>query len=257
MRLDVISGLKHKYGRTIEEVLAFAEEAKKELDSLTGSAEQREALIKKRGEILEKYAEAADKLTKARRASAHVLCQKAMEELAALGMKNAKLGVRFGTIDGEPHANGSDTAELLLSANEGEPLKALSKVASGGELSRIMLALKTVITEEDGIPTLIFDEVDTGISGSTANTVGLRIKKIAQRHQVLCVTHLPQIAAFADEHYLVEKSTVSGRTYTSVRSLEEGERAAELARIMGAEADSSAALGHASELIEKAKKAQL
>ena len=136
-------------------------------------------------------------------------------------------------------------------------MKPLSKIASGGELSRIMLALKTVITDADEIPTLIFDEVDTGISGTTANTVGLRMKKIAQKHQVLCVTHLPQIAAFADSHYFVSKHEKGGRTVTSVIRLSDEERPAELARIMGAEDDSGAAVSHAAELIKKAQKAEL
>ncbi|MBR0134989.1 MAG: DNA repair protein RecN, partial [Clostridia bacterium] len=141
---------------------------------------------------------------------------------------------------------------LLLSANRGEPLKPLSKVASGGELSRIMLALKTVITDADDIPTLIFDEVDTGISGSTANTVGSKMKRIAGKHQVLCVTHLPQIAAFADAHFFVSKHEENGRTVTDVKRLSDEERPYELARIMGAEAGSKAAVSHAAELIKNA-----
>ncbi len=257
MRLDVIDALKHKYGRTIEEVLSFAFDAEAELERLTGSAEEREQLLKRRGEIKARYGKAAAELTSARKKAADELCRKAEAELAALGMKKARLGAEFGTIDDEPHPDGSDTAAFLLSANEGEPLKALSKVASGGELSRIMLALKTVITDADGIPTLIFDEVDTGISGSTANVVGLRMKRIAKAHQVLCVTHLPQIAAFADEHFLVEKSAFEGRTYTHLKKLDRDARIAELARIMGAEAGSSAALTHAGELIEKAQKADI
>ena len=253
LRLDVIDGLKHKYGRTITEVLDFLSQAQAELASLTGSAEERERLLELKQQALAEYFAAAGKLTEARKRSAKKLCSLAENELKALGMKNAKLGAEFGIIDGEPHPQGVDTVALLLSANEGEPLKALSKVASGGELSRIMLALKTVITEADGIPTLIFDEVDSGISGNTANVVGLRMKRIAQKHQVLCVTHLPQIAAFADEHFLVEKNTVSGRTTTSLHRLDESQKAAELARIMGAESGSEAALSHAAELIKRAR----
>lgn len=252
-RLDIIDGLKHKYGRNIKEVLGFLAEAKAELDNLNGSAEQRELLIKKRDAVKQEFFKKAAQLTDARKRSADILCKKAEEELAALGMKGARLGTEFGTIDGEPHENGVDTARLLLSANKGEPLKALSKVASGGELSRIMLALKTVITGADGIPTLIFDEVDTGISGNTANIVGLRIKRIASAHQVLCVTHLPQIAAFADEHYLVEKGVSGERTYTTVKQLDLEGRINELARIMGAEESSEGAKSHAAELIKKAR----
>ena len=252
-RLDVIDALKHKYGRTTEEVIAFMEHAKRELEELTGDASMREALEKKKAELRREYTAAAAELTNARKRSGEKLCALAEEQLKELGMKKAKLKAEFSLIDGEPHEGGSDACSLLLSANEGEPLKPLSKVASGGELSRIMLALKTVITEADGIPTLIFDEVDTGISGSTANTVGLRMKHIASAHQVLCVTHLPQIAAFADAHFVVEKHEEPGRTVTKVKRLEENERAAELARIMGAEGASAAAVTHAAELIKKAR----
>ena len=256
-RLDVIDGLKHKYGNDAEEILAFAQKAKAELEQLTGGAALREELERRKKELLIKYRENAERLTNIRKTSAQKLCSLAEEQLKALGMKKAVFGAEFSIIDDEPHRDGSDSVSLLLSANEGEPMKPLSKIASGGELSRIMLALKTVITDADEIPTLIFDEVDTGISGTTANTVGLRMKKIAQKHQVLCVTHLPQIAAFADSHYFVSKHEKGGRTVTSVIRLSDEERPAELARIMGAEDDSGAAVSHAAELIKKAQKAEL
>lgn len=256
-RLDVIDALKHKYGRTVEEVLEFCGNAAKELEDLTGDASAREALEKKKAKLKTEYRAAAAKLTEARKASGEKLCRLAEEQMHQLGMKKAKLRAEFSLIDDEPHEGGSDLCSLLLSANEGEPLKPLSKVASGGELSRIMLALKTVITDADGIPTLIFDEVDTGVSGSAANTVGLRMKKIAAKHQVLCVTHLPQIAAFADAHYFVSKHEENGKTVTNVKPLAPNERAAELARIMGAETGSTAAVVHAEELIKKAAQAEL
>lgn len=256
-RLDVIDGLKHKYGNDAEEILAFAQKAKAELEQLMGGAALREELERRKKELLIKYRENAERLTNIRKTSAQKLCSLAEEQLKALGMKKAGFGAEFSIIDDEPHRGGSDSVSLLLSANEGEPMKPLSKIASGGELSRIMLALKTVITDADEIPTLIFDEVDTGISGTTANTVGLRMKKIAQKHQVLCVTHLPQIAAFADSHYFVSKHEKGGRTVTSVIRLSDEERPAELARIMGAEDDSGAAVSHAAELIKKAQKAEL
>lgn len=256
-RLDVIDGLKHKYGNDVEEILAFAQKAKAELEQLTGGAALREELERRKKELLIKYRENAERLTNIRKTSAQKLCSLAEEQLKALGMKKAGFGAEFSIIDDEPHRDGSDSVSLLLSANEGEPMKPLSKIASGGELSRIMLALKTVITDADEIPTLIFDEVDTGISGTTANTVGLRMKKIAQKHQVLCVTHLPQIAAFADSHYFVSKHEKGGRTVTSVIRLSDEERPAELARIMGAEDDNGAAVSHAAELIKKAQKAEL
>ena len=251
-RLDVIETLEHKYGRSIAEVLEFAKSAKNELEELTGNAAAREKLEARKRELRSEYAEAALKLTEARKHSAEKLCLLAQEQLKSLGMKKARLSAEFSAAEGEPREGGMDEVSLLLSANEGEPLKPLSKVASGGELSRIMLALKTVITDADSIPTLIFDEVDTGISGTTANTVGLRMKKIAAKHQVLCVTHLPQIAAFADTHYFVSKHENGGRTVTEVKKLSPVERPFELARIMGAEEGNSAAVSHAEELIKKA-----
>ena len=252
-RLDVIDSLKHKYGRTVAEVLEFVKNASDELEELTGDASRREELEKKKRALAAEYKEKAASLTEARRASASKLCSLAEEQLKALGMKKARLSAEFSPFVDEPRYNGADDVRLLLSANEGEPLKPLSKVASGGELSRIMLALKTVITDADEIPTLIFDEVDTGISGLTANTVGLRMKRIANRHQVLCVTHLPQIAAFADTHFVVSKHEEGGRTVTKVRRLSDAERPYELARIMGAEGGAAAAVSHAEELIKKAR----
>lgn len=253
-RLDVIDSLKHKYGRSIQEVLAFLENASAELEELTGDASKRGELEQKKRLLAEDYRKKAALLTEARKRSAKMLCSLAEEQLKALGMKKARLCAEFSIQDDEPRENGADDVRLLLSANEGEPLKPLSKVASGGELSRIMLALKTVITDADEIPTLVFDEVDTGISGQTANTVGLRMKRIASRHQVLCVTHLPQIAAFADTHFVVSKHEEGGRTVTGVKLLSEAERPYELARIMGAGEGNKAAVSHASELIEAASK---
>lgn len=257
MRLDTIDALKHKYGNSIEEILGFLSSAEAELEELTGDASKRDALQRKRAELKDEYAKAAETLTEARKASAEKLCRLSEEQLRELGMKKARLSAEFTKIDDEPREGGADMVCLLLSANEGEPLKPLSKVASGGELSRIMLALKTVITDADGIPTLVFDEVDTGISGSTANTVGIRMKHIAGKHQVLCVTHLPQIAAFADSHFVVSKHEENGKTFTNVKQLAEDERAAELARIMGAEQTSTAAVEHATELIKKARTVRL
>ncbi len=255
-RLDALDSLKHKYGPSLSDVISFADRAAKELDELTGDARTREILTEKKAGLLDAYRRLAEKLTDARKKSAEKLCALAEEELKALGMKKARLSAEFASIDDEPHEGGSDQVCLLLSANEGEPLKPLSKVASGGELSRIMLALKTVITDADGIPTLIFDEVDTGISGTTANTVGLRMKRIAKKHQVLCVTHLPQIAAFGSDHFCVSKHEEDGRTVTTVKRLERNERALELARIMGASEGGSFAVSHAEELLDRAERAE-
>ena len=172
-------------------------------------------------------------------------------------MAKAAFGIIFLPEDGKLHANGNDDVEFMLSANKGEPLKPLSKVASGGELSRVMLAIKTVCAGVDGTPTLIFDEVDTGISGRTAVIVGERLYSVARSRQVLSITHLPQIAAFADCHLFVEKHSDSEKTKTSLRELNNAERSAELARIMGASAADESAQKYASELIESANRFKL
>ena len=254
-RLDRITSLKRKYGGSVAAVLEFRDAAQAELDELTGADELRSKLSAERERLKKLYREAADKLTALRKAAAEELKAGVDRELNELGMEKAHFDVAFGEADGEMHKNGADEVEFLLSANRGEPLKPLSRVASGGELSRIMLAIKTVCAGSDGTPTLIFDEVDTGISGRTAVKVGERMSLVAKEKQVLSVTHLPQIAAFADCHLLVEKHIEGDRTVTQLRPLTESERRAELARIMGAEAGSSgeSALAYAGELIASAE----
>ncbi|MBR3299695.1 MAG: DNA repair protein RecN [Clostridia bacterium] len=252
-RLDLLNLLKRKYGGSIEAVLEFRENAQNELFELTGAEEKRARLAEEREKLLKDYAEAAAKLTKLRRAAAETLKNGVNAELSVLGMERAKFDIAIASEPAEPHPNGSDTVEFMLSANAGEPLKPLSKVASGGELSRIMLAVKTVLAGIDGTSTLIFDEVDTGISGLTAVKVGERLSLVSKRKQVLSVTHLPQIAAFADCHLLVEKHTDGDKTHTTLRALSSDERRAELARIMGASGSRESALSYASEMIAEAE----
>lgn len=253
-RLDLINSLKRKYGGTIEDILKYRSTAAEELEQLTGSQELREKLAAERNKIAAEYNKVAAELTEIRKSAAEELCVKITEQLHELGMAKAVFGVVFLPEDGKIHSNGNDDIEFMLSANSGEPLKPLSKVASGGELSRVMLAIKAVCAGADGTPTLVFDEVDTGISGRTAVTVGERLYSAARSKQVLSITHLPQIAAFADCHLFVEKHFENERTKTSLRKLSNSERSAELARIMGASASDESAVKYADELIESANK---
>ncbi len=251
-RLNLINGLKRKYGGTIDSVLQYADNARLELERIQNSAdafERNTALINK---YREDYYNGAEQLTIARKSAAEHFCAEVLAELRDLGLNNASLTVCFDTESGDvPSRNGVDKVEFLLSANSNEPEKPLSKVASGGEISRIMLALKTVLSNVEGISTMIFDEIDTGISGETATTVGLKMHYIAKGKQVIAITHLPQIAAFADAHYLVEKTEREGVVRSDLKRLTDEEHKTEIARIMGG-THSRAALEHASSMISEA-----
>ncbi len=253
-RLDLLNLLKRKYGGSVEAVIAFKESALSELQELTGADALRAKLAAERDSLKKAYCEQAERLTALRKLAAEKLKEGVNRELHVLGMEKAVFDISIATDPSALHQSGCDTVEFLLSANAGEPLKPLSKVASGGELSRIMLAIKTVCAGIDGTLTLIFDEVDTGISGITAVRVGERLSLVSKRKQVLSVTHLPQIAAFADMHLLVEKHTLDNSTRTAVRSLNAQERRAELARIMGAGASRESALSYAAEMLAEAEK---
>ena len=197
----------------------------------------------------------AQKLTELRRAAADRLCQDVLSQLRALGMEKAAFCVAFAEQQQaeEPQENGMDALEFLLSANPGEPPKPLAKVASGGELSRIMLGFKAIFADNDRIGTLIFDEIDTGISGRIAGTVGEKMVRIADRHQVICVTHLPQIAALADVHYLVEKTDDGASTQIAVHLLDMDGKYRRIAQMMDGSSDSALALEHAKNLVDKAE----
>ena len=256
-RLDLLNSLKRKYcaggERTVEAVLEFRENAQRELSELTGADELRESIRRELAAVDEKYFAAAKRL---RREASGELEAGVMRELSELGMEKARFAVSFVEHEGEVRLGGLDEVEFMLSANAGEPMKPLSRVASGGELSRIMLAIKTVCADADGTPTLIFDEVDAGISGVTAVKVGERLSLVSNKKQVLSVTHLPQIAAFADTHLRVQKhfDESDGRTLTDVSLLDESERREELARIMGSAlgASSDSALSYTGEMIASA-----
>ena len=254
-RLELISQLKRKYGADIAEILAYAEKIGEEYQQLLTIEERRDQMQADYERAKERYLDVAGKLSKERHAAAARLKAALLPELSDLGMPGAAFEVQIERMNGEaPSATGYDAVEFLLSANRGEPIKALARVASGGELSRIMLAFKTVLTAVDGIPTMVFDEIDTGISGKIGTVVAEKMSEIAKRHQVLCVTHLAQIAAYADAHYLIEKQTEDEHTRSSTVRLDADGHCREVARIMGGETDDGVALLHARRLIEEAEK---
>lgn len=248
-RLDVLYRLSKKYGQTEEEMLAFLEKAREELELLTDSDVACEALEKEIGQALANAETLAQELTNARKQTAQQLDKAIGEELAFLNMPNVVFQTAF--IPCELYSGGGEKMEFLISANPGEPPKPLSKIASGGELSRIMLAIISVLTKENPVATLIFDEIDAGISGRAALKVGDRLKRTARGHQVICITHLAQIAAKADAHYVIEKRLVNDRASTVVTPLQGDDRLQELARIIGGEQVTQASLQTARELINQ------
>ena len=248
-RLELYRSLKRKYGADCAAILAYKQSAQEKLAALAGAAERRAQLDEELSKAQEEYTAKAARLTEARLKAAKRLEEGMRQELAELGFAHAEFSVQFHKEEAISEL-GAERAEFLLSANAGEPLKPLEKVASGGEMSRIMLAMKAIFAQGDAIPTLIFDEIDTGISGRVAAVVGEKMVGISDSHQVLCVTHLPQIAALADAHYLVEKTETDGKTATSVRLLDKTERYQQIASMMSGSAQSSAALEHAKELID-------
>ena len=248
-RLDLIHQLKRKYGGSIEEILSFAQKAQEQLDAINHAEETQERLEKESLQSEKKLLELASQLSKKRKASAVQLQKQVCDELAFLDMPSVRFVVHTQT--DRPDETGIDRMEFYISTNPGEPPKPLGKIASGGELSRIMLSLKNVIAEGDQIGTLIFDEVDTGVSGRAAQKIGRKLKQASGNRQIICVTHLAQVAAFADTHLLIEKKVENERTFTTVHSLQQQERVKELARIMGGENVTSTVLASAQELISQ------
>lgn len=247
-RLDLIHKLKRKYGSDIEEILNFLEASKNRLKELSDLDINKENLEKQYNSLLSKTMKLAKNLTDERKKSAELFVNKVQEELVFLNMPN----VRF-TVSHEIQQlskNGQDKIELLVSANLGEEPKPVAKIASGGELSRIMLAIKNVMAENDIVDTLIFDEVDAGISGSAAQKVGLKLKQVSNTRQVLCVTHQAQIAALANEHLLIKKETKDNKTYTNITPLDFDGRKYELARIIDGVDITDTALAHAEQLLK-------
>ena len=230
-RLDVIHKLRRKYGVTCEDILAYLDKAKKELDDIEFADDHLERLKKKLKKAEKEAWDAAKELRKNRRETSVIMAERILTELAQLDMPRVQFTCQF--TETELTANGADAVAFYMSANAGEALKPMSKVASGGELARIMLAMKNVLAEKDQVNTLIFDEVDTGVSGRAAQKVAEKLRSVASHKQVLCVTHLPQMAALAHTHLLIAKSERDGRTYTSVTPLDIEGRKRELARIIG------------------------
>lgn len=230
-RLDVIYRLRKKYGTTCQEILDYLEKARKELADIEFADDRLEKLKQKQQKAEKEAWAAAQVLRKNRRENAEIMSARILQELKELDMPRVQFSCQFRELELQP--NGADAVAFYLSANAGEALKPLSKVASGGELARIMLSMKNVLAEKDQIATLIFDEVDTGVSGRAAQKVAEKLRKLAQHKQVLCVTHLPQMAALADTHMLISKCERDGRTYTSVTPLDTEGRKRELARIIG------------------------
>ena len=254
-RLDVIYRLRKKYGDTVEDMLAYLERCRTELEELQCSSDALARLEKKLAAARKEARALGEVLSQARRAAAEELEGRIQEELRQLDMPKVRFQVEFAPKEGEEamDATGMDQVQFLMSANVWEDLKPIQKIASGGELSRIMLALKNVLAENDDVTTLVFDEVDTGVSGRAAQKVAEKMAQVARRKQVLCVTHLPQIAAMADVHFSVEKGEREGRTFTAVERLSRRRRQEELARLTGGGSLTPAQLAGAGELLEAAE----
>ena len=252
-RLELIRQMKRKYGDSIETILSYYEEITKELaeaDFLEGGTGDLEALLAEKQQAAHQQALT---LRKERKRLAKELEQQILTELKELYLERTEFEVRFTELE-HLQENGLDGVEFYITTNPGEPLKPLVRVASGGELSRVMLAMKTIFSQTQGITSIVFDEVDTGVSGRVAQAIADKIYQISENSQVLCITHLPQVAAVADEHYFIEKEIVAGRTETSVRILSEKERVNEIARMLAGSEITKLTIEHAQELLAMAKK---
>ncbi len=249
-RADQLYRLKKKYGPTVEDMLEYLEQRKEELDQIAFASDTAARLEKQLEKERKQVMKAAGILSQARKEAAKRLEERIQEELRQLDMPKVRFAICFE--EKEPDASGIDLVRFLMSANVGEELRPINKVASGGELARIMLALKNVLAENELIGTLVFDEVDTGVSGRAAQKVAAKLAQVSRRKQVLCVTHLPQLAAMADTHFSVEKGESGGRTYTRVLRLDRERRKQELARLTGGERITAAMLAGAEELLDGA-----
>lgn len=246
-RLDTINKLKLKHGRTIEDILAKLNELNEKIDNLTNYEESRRALEDKVKKLESQLADKSNTLSSRRKDAAKKLELNIVEALMDLNFLEVKFQIAFTPLQ-KYTAKGTDAIEFMISTNPGEPLKPLAKIASGGELSRIMLGIKAILAKKDAVDTLIFDEIDTGISGKTAGMVADKMSYISSDHQVICITHLPQIASHADAHYVIEKNVNNGNTTTDIRLLTNEESIEELARMLGGTVVTEAALDNAREL---------
>ncbi len=254
-RLAALKQLQRKYGTTLEEVVAFGEKIKQEIATLESLGEQIQVVELQLEKISTKALLKATELSHARKEAAQKMELAMEKELASLSFNQAVFQVTVGAPEGLGlegiQSTGLDTVEFLFSANPGEPAKSLAKIASGGELSRLMLAMKCILARRDQVDTVIFDEVDAGISGQAAEAVAEKIGELSQHHQVICITHLPQIAAGADLHFKIEKKVEQGRTATELMKLSTGERVEELARMLAGQEPTSQTMAYAKELIER------
>lgn len=250
-RLDIIYRLSKKYGDSEEKILEFLDKAKAEYEDISLNEEKVNKLTDEYNTTLEELLSLGDKITDSRKRAGEIFSQKIMKELAFLDMPNVKFNVEIKP--GKVTVNGIDEVRFLISTNAGQDMKPMAKIASGGELSRIMLAIKCVLTNLDNVDTLIFDEIDTGVSGRAAEKIGYKLKEVSSFSQIICVTHLAQIAAFADNHLFIEKNAVDGKTRTTVKTLDHNSRKSEIARIIGGSHITDATLKSAEEMLERAK----
>ncbi|WP_330615435.1 DNA repair protein RecN [Romboutsia sp. 1001713B170207_170306_H8] len=252
IRIDEINNLKRKYGNSIEEIFDFYEKTKDRLNEILNRDEKVDQLKKEILKLEKILKNKAENLSIARKKVASNLEEVLLVELKSLNMKNVVFKVNFE--DCNFTSEGKDDVEFMISFNLGEDIKPIYKVASGGEMSRFMLAFKTILADIDQIDTLVFDEIDTGISGIAAQIVGEKLSQIARKKQIICITHLPQIAANADTHYCIEKNTSNERTFTSIRKLDHIQKRDEIARLIAGSNITEKTIEHASEIIELAKK---
>jgi len=249
-RLNLINTLKSRYGSSIEEVLATLEKLTTEKESLETYEESIKSLEKERDELLKKLEKSADKLTKKRKETAKKLCADISDAMKDLNFNDVRFDMEFDRAENYT-SNGIDVAQFIISTNVGEEMRPLAEVASGGELSRVMLAIKSVVSEAADTPTLIFDEIDVGISGITAEKVGNMMHRLSESRQIISITHLPQIAAEADTAYVIEKEVVGDKTITGIRRLDDEGRVMELARLLGGASVTDSVLATAREMLEK------
>lgn len=252
LRMDFINTMKRKYGDKIEDILDYKIEMKQRLYNIENREERKLALLKEQEKIEADLEEIGGELTSSRMKVANLLEESLLKELESLNMKNTKFKVIFNKVGYT--SSGCDDVEYYVSFNLGENLNPLNKVASGGEMSRFMLAFKKILSDADKIETMIFDEIDTGISGRAAQVVGEKLAEMAKHKQLICITHLPQIAAFADDHYYIEKNVENERTFTSIRNLSYQDRQEEIARLISGKIITEKTLEHSHEMIELAKK---
>ena len=250
-RMNQIDGLKKKYGNSIEEILEYYEKISAQLNVFENYDQHKTQLEKELKQAALTLRTSCASLTEARKISAAELSEKIQAELVDLNFADARLEIRVLPLE-KPTENGMDQVEILIATNRGEPMKPLVRVASGGEMSRIMLAFKNIISSCDQIPTLIFDEIDTGISGITASIVGRKLKEISRHHQIICITHLPQIAACGDYNFRIYKESDETSTFTTVERLDGDQQIGEIARLLGGDHITETTLQSARELIESA-----